>query len=62
LLRGIGREADELAERLELGDNESVRAWFRHRYPKAMSKIVEEERWAEFISLVREIYQADRDG
>src|SRR5579862_1802510 len=33
LVGGLEVDAEELAERLEFGDNESILAWFRQRYP-----------------------------
>jgi hypothetical protein len=59
LFRGLDKEAEELAERLEFGDNESVLAWFRHNYPSATVRVVEERRWPEFVSLVRQLYAGE---
>jgi hypothetical protein len=49
----------ELAERLELGDNESVRAWFLHTYPTIVGRIVANGNWQEFITAVREIVRME---
>ena len=51
--------AEELAERLEFGDNESVLAWFRHNFPTATVRVVQERRWPEFVSLVRKLYEGE---
>jgi hypothetical protein len=62
LFRGLEEQADELAERLEFGDNESVFAWFRHHYPSTAVRVVKEQRWAEFVALVRGLYEDGRDA
>jgi hypothetical protein len=59
LFRGLEREAEELAERLEFGDNESVLAWFQHNYPSATVRVVKERRWSEFVGLVRKLYEGE---
>jgi len=61
LFGGLEEEAEELAERLEFGDNESVLAWFQYHYPSATIRVVREQRWMEFIGLVRGLYADDQD-
>jgi hypothetical protein len=61
LFRGLDEEAEELADRLEYGDNESVLAWFRHYYPTVTVRVVNERRWPEFVGLVRDLYDDERD-
>lgn len=51
----IEADAFELAERLGLGDNESVRAWFLHKYPDTIGRVVRNGDWEEFLGAVREI-------
>ena len=53
---GLDEEANDLAERLVNGDDESVWAWFRQRYPKATSHVARERKWREFVTAVREYY------
>jgi hypothetical protein len=62
VFRGLEQHAEELAERLEFGDNESVLAWFRHHYPSATVRVVNEQRWPEFIDLVRGLYEDERNA
>jgi hypothetical protein len=50
------------AERLEFGDNESVLAWFRHHYPDVTGRVVNEQRWQDFVGLVRELYENEPDA
>jgi hypothetical protein len=61
LFGGLEEEAEELAERLEFGDNESVFAWFQYHYPSATVRVVKERRWTEFIGLIRGLYENERD-
>lgn len=56
-LSAVEADALELADRLELGDNESVRAWFLHKYPDTVGRIVRNGDWEEFLGAVREISQ-----
>lgn len=62
LVGGMEVDAAELAERLEFGDNESILAWFRLKYPAPISRLVRERRWGEFLGAVRELYEADRNS
>jgi hypothetical protein len=39
IVAGIDEETIELAERLGLGDGESVWAWSEHHYPKVMGPV-----------------------
>ena len=61
LLAGLDNETGELLERLELGDDASVWAWFSHHYPDTMGKIDRAGERQEFISAVREIWEAERE-
>jgi hypothetical protein len=61
LFHGLEEEAEELAERLEFGDNESVLAWFRYHYPTVTVRVLKEQRWVEFVALVRGLYEDGRD-
>jgi len=54
-IAAIEQDALELTERLELGDSESVRAWFLHKYPAIAGRIVRNGDWEQFLSAVREI-------
>jgi hypothetical protein len=61
LFHGLAEEeAEELADRLDLGDDESVLAWLLHKYPKNISRVVEAQRWPEFICLLRQLYVDDQ--
>jgi hypothetical protein len=62
LVGGLEVDAEELAERPEFGDNESILAWFRRRYPIPIDRLVTERRWGEFLAIIRELYEDDRDG
>jgi len=62
LCGGLELDAEELAERLQYGDNESVLAWFRLKYPDPINRVVRERRWGEFLSVVRQLYEHDRDA
>jgi len=53
---GLDEEANDLAERLTTGDDESVWAWFRQRYPKATKRVSEGRQWRQFVTAVREFY------
>jgi len=55
ILHAAVAEAIELADRLELGDAESVRAWFKHHYPTVIGRVIENGDLDDFISSVREI-------
>jgi len=61
LVGGMEVDAEELAERLEFGDKESILAWFRQRYPAPINRLVSERRWDEFLAIIRELYEDDRD-
>jgi hypothetical protein len=61
LFHGLAEEdAEELAERLDFGDDESVLAWLVHKYPKNIRRVVEAQRWPEFICLLRQVYEDDQ--
>ena len=60
LVGGTEMDAAELAERLQFGDNESILAWFRERYPIPINRVVKERRWSAFLNIVRELYEDDR--
>jgi hypothetical protein len=62
LFSGLEDEPEELAERLEFGDNESVLAWFHYHCPSATVRVVSEQRRTEFIGLVRGLYEDERDA
>lgn len=62
LCGGLEVDAEELAERLEYGDNESVLAWFRRRYPDPIRRVIRERRWGEFLSVVRQLHEQDRNA
>jgi hypothetical protein len=62
LFRGLEEEVEELAERLEFGDNESVLAWFQHHYPSVTVRVVKEQRWTEFVGMVRGLYEDERNA
>jgi hypothetical protein len=61
LFGGLEEETEDLAERLEFGDNESVLAWFHYHYPSATVRVINEQRWTEFIGLVRGLYEDEPD-
>jgi hypothetical protein len=52
----VDEDANDLAERLQTGDDESVFAWFQQRYPKAMDRVSKKRQWREFVAAVRDFY------
>jgi hypothetical protein len=60
LFRCLEDEAEDLAERLEFGDKESVLAWFHYHYPNAVVRVVDEQRWDSFVALIRVFYESGR--
>jgi hypothetical protein len=62
IFAGIDDELAELVERLDLGDDESVWAWFEHHYPKIMGPVRREQFWREWVSAVRDLYECDDTG
>ena len=53
-------EVGELLERLELGDDESVWAWFRYRFPKTMCKVERVGQRRAFLTAMRYAWELDR--
>lgn len=53
-------ELRELLDRLELGDNESVWAWFCFRFPKTMRKVERAGERREFVTAMRDAWELDR--
>lgn len=53
-------EVRELLERLELGDDQSVWAWFRFRFPKTMRRIERAGERREFVTAMRYAWELDR--
>src|SRR5579862_3189513 len=56
---GLDDEADDLMQRLSLGDDESVWAWFRQRYPKATQRVAKGRAWRDFVRAMREFYRSE---
>jgi len=56
---GLDEEADDLMQRLSLGDDESVWAWFRQRYPKATQRVAKGRAWRDFVRAMREFYRSE---
>jgi hypothetical protein len=53
-------EVAELLERLELGDDESVWAWFRYRFPRTMRKVECAGGRRDFLTAMRYAWELDR--
>ncbi len=59
---GIDHQVVELEERLDLGDDESVWAWFEHHYPTVMGPVRRQQLWREWVRAVRDLYEWEHDS
>lgn len=58
---GLDEEAEDLMQRLVLGDDESVWAWFQQRYPVATQRVSKGRTWRHFVRAMRDCYREDEN-